>query len=207
MTIADDPSLFPGGPASFQAITSGAGTVTVDQVNSGTGLRVFTVVSSSNVVITIPPFTPGTFNPVTATFTVINPNLPVDFTLRATNQFHGVLIRAQCGTCLPTTTITDDPSLFPGGPASFEAITAGVGSLTVDQVNSGTGLRVFTVVSATNAVVTIPPFTPGTFLPVTATYTIINPSLPVDITFRATNQFHGVIIRLRCATPTNEPEH
>jgi hypothetical protein len=78
--------------------------------------------------------------------------------------------------------------------------------VTVDSVDSGTGLQVFTVVNATNAVVTIPPFTPGTFLPVTATYTITNPALPVDITLRAASQFHGVIIRLRCGNPTNEPE-
>ncbi len=77
-------------------------------------------------------------------------------------------------------------------------VTTGANSVTVDPIDSGTGLQVFQVVNATNGVVTIPPFTPGTFAPVTATYTIVNPTLPVDITLRATNQFHGVIIRLRC---------
>lgn len=98
----------------------------------------------------------------------------------------------------------DHPSLFPGGLASF-AVTTGPGSVTVDHVNSGTGLQVFQVVNATNVVVTIPPFTPGTFAPVTATYVIINPALPVDITLRATSAFHGVIVRLRCGTATPTP--
>ena len=204
-TTVTEGDLFPGGLASF-GVSSGAGSVTVDHVNAGTGLQSFTVVSSSNVVINIPAFTPGTFNPVAATFTVIDPNQPVDFTLRAASQFHAVFIRARCA-CTPTLSVMDDPSLFPGGIASFEAITSALGTLTVDSVNTGTGLQVFTVVNATNAVVNIPPFTPGTFLPVTATYTITNPSLPVDITLRATNQFHGVLIRLRCGTPmTNESE-
>lgn len=86
--------------------------------------------------------------------------------------------------------------MFPGGLTAFESITAGHGSLTVDSINSGTGLRLFTVVSSSNAVVNIPPFMFGTFDPVTATFTAIDPNLPVDITFRATNQYHGVLIRL-----------
>ncbi|MCA1602826.1 MAG: VCBS repeat-containing protein [Acidobacteria bacterium] len=174
--------LFPGGPASF-TVTSSPGTITVDHVNAGTGLQSFTVVSATNAVVTIPPFTPGTFNPVTATFTVIDPNLPVDFTLRAASAFHAIFIRAQCP-CTPSLTVTEDPTLPPGGLASF-TVTSGPNSVTVDHVNAGTGLQTFTVVNQTNAVVTIPPFTPGTFDPVTATYTIINPALPVDITLRA----------------------
>jgi hypothetical protein len=82
LTLTDDPSLFPDPSLTSFTVTSGVGTVTVDSINSGTGLRVFSVVSSSNVVVNIPPFTPGTFAPVTATFTVINPNLPVDINLR-----------------------------------------------------------------------------------------------------------------------------
>jgi hypothetical protein len=100
--------------------------------------------------------------------------------------------------------VIDDPTL-PGGLATF-TVTSGPGTVTVDSVNSGTGLQTFTVVSQVNAVVTIPPFTPGTFNPVTATYTIINPALPVDITLRAASQFHGVIIRLRCGTPPSRPK-
>ena len=188
--------MFPGGAASF-TVTGGIGTITVDSIDSGTGLQSLTVVSSMNAMVNIPAFTPGTFMPVVVTFTVINPNLPVNVMLRAANTFHAVNIRAQCA-CTPTLTVTDDPSLFPGGPASFEAITAGVGTLTVDSINSGTGLQTFTVVNQTNAVVTIPAFTPGTFMPVTATYTVTDPALPIDITLRATNTFHGVIIRLRC---------
>ncbi len=196
--------LFPGGITEF-GVTGGPGTITVDPNNSGSGLQILTVVSVVNATVNIPAFTPGTRMPVVVTFTVINPNLPVDIRLRAASQFHAIFIRAQVA-CTPTATITDDPSLFPGGPIDI-VVTTGINSVTVDANNAGTGLHVFTVVNATNAVVNIPPFTPGTFAPVTATYTIINPSLPVDITLRATSRFHGVLIRLRCGTPSpNEPE-
>jgi hypothetical protein len=188
--------LFPGGPASF-TVTSGPGSVTVDHVDRGTGLQSFTVVSATNAIVTIPPFTPGTFAPVTATFTVIDPSQPVDFTLRAASLFHSIFIRAQCAaTCTPSTTVTEG-DLFPGGPASF-TVTSGPGSVTVDHVDRGTGLQSFTVVSATNAIVTIPPFTPGTFAPVTATFTVIDPSQPVDFTLRAASLFHSIFIRAQC---------
>ncbi|MBA3355904.1 MAG: hypothetical protein H0U18_08190, partial [Pyrinomonadaceae bacterium] len=100
--------------------------------------------------------------------------------------------------CTPTTTVTEG-DLFPGGIVSF-GVSSGPNSVTVDHVNAGTGLQSFTVVGvATNAVVTIPPFTPGTFNPVTATFTVINPSLPVDFTLRAASTFHSIFIRVRCA--------
>ena len=89
--------------------------------------------------------------------------------------------------------------LFPGGLASF-GVTSGTNSVTVDHVNLGTGLRSFTVVSATNAIVNIPTFTPGTFDPVTATYTVTNPNLPFDITLRAASLYHSIFIRIRCIT-------
>jgi hypothetical protein len=81
----------------FDSITAGAGSVTVDPVNFGNGLQGYSLVSTTNAVVNISSFTPGTFNPVTATFTRPNAGQPVDFTLRATSRFSGVLIRAQCG--------------------------------------------------------------------------------------------------------------
>ncbi|MDQ3087032.1 MAG: hypothetical protein M3Q78_00365 [Acidobacteriota bacterium] len=81
---------------------SGPGSVTVDHVNAGTGLQSLTVVGVPvNAVVNIPAFTPGTFNPVVVTFSVINPTQPVDFTLRAASTFHAVFIRARCGTPPP----------------------------------------------------------------------------------------------------------
>jgi len=47
-------------------------------------------------VVNIPAFMPGTFAPVTATFTPTNPALPVDFTLRAASTFHAAFIRVRC---------------------------------------------------------------------------------------------------------------
>lgn len=97
--------------------------VTVDHTDSGSGLQTFTVVNATNATVTIPAFTPGTYAPITATYTVINPNQPVDITLRATNQFHGALIRLRCSfiaptptpTSTPTPTPTPSPSPTPGG--------------------------------------------------------------------------------------------
>jgi hypothetical protein len=76
---------------------SGSGSVTVDHVNAGTGLQSFTVVGTpTNAVMIIPAFTPGTFDPVTATFTRPNPSQPVDFTLRAASTYHAIFIRVRC---------------------------------------------------------------------------------------------------------------
>lgn len=96
----DDP-LAPGGVAVFN-VTSGPGSVTVDHINAGTGLQSLTVVGAPvNATVTIPAFTPGTFNPVTVFYTRINPDLPFDFTLRAANSTQAVLIRVQCA-AIPT---------------------------------------------------------------------------------------------------------
>ncbi len=201
-TTVSEGDLFPGGIPSF-GVASGPGSVTVDHVNAGSGLQSFTVVSATNAVVNIPAFTPGTFNPVTATFTATNPNLPVDFTLRAASTFHGIFIRVRCGNqaCTPTATVTEG-DLSAGGIPSF-GVSSGTNSVTADHVNAGTGLQSFTVVSATNATVNIPAFPAGTYNPVVATYTIINPSLPVDFTLRAASTFHAIFIRVRCSSSAN----
>jgi hypothetical protein len=96
--------LFPGGIASF-GVSSGPGSVTVDHVNAGSGLQSLTVVGMpTNAVVNIPAFTPGTYNPVTVTFTTPNPGFAVDFTLRAASQFHAANIRVRCGIQQPTPT-------------------------------------------------------------------------------------------------------
>ncbi len=91
------------------AVAKKSGSVTADQVNAGSRLQSFTVVGTpTNAVVNIPAFTPGTFAPATATFTPINPALPVDYTLRAASTFHATNIRVQC--------------LAPLIPASKEAV-------------------------------------------------------------------------------------
>ncbi len=113
----------PGGIGQFDAITAGPGSVTADVINSGSGLQGFSVVSATNAVINIPAFTPGTFSPVAATFTVPNTSQPVDFTLRATTRFSGVLIRAECTggpTQAPARIIIDKVTNPSGNPTSFE---------------------------------------------------------------------------------------
>ena len=100
--------------------------------------------------------------------------------------------------CTPTTTVTEG-DLAPGGIVTF-GVTSGPGSVTVDSVNAGTGLRTLTVVGTpVNAVVNIPPFTPGTTAPVVVTFTPINPGVAVDFTLRAASTFHAANIRARCA--------
>jgi hypothetical protein len=183
----------------------------------GSGLQGYTLISATNAVVNIPAFTIGTVNPVTATFTVPDISQPVDFTLRASQLGTNVLIHAQCsgsptptpttsptptptprptpGVCVPVLTVTD---VFPGSQAEFEAITAGSGTVTVDVVNSGIGLQGLTVVSASNANVTIPPFPMGTFNPVMSTFTVPNPGQPVDFTIRASVRSRAVLIRAQC---------
>ncbi len=110
--------------------------------------------------------------------------------------------------CTPTTTVTEG-DLFPGGIVSF-GVSQGPGSVTVDHVNAGTGLQSLTVVGTpTNAVVTIPPFVPGTFDPVVVTFTPTDPTLAVSFRLRAASTFHAALIDVRCGiqppTPTPTP--
>jgi hypothetical protein len=96
MTTVTEGNLFPGGIASF-GVTSGVNSVTVDHVNAGTGLQSFTVVGvPTNATVNIPPHTPGTFNPVTATFTATDTTQPVGFTMRAASTYHAANIQVQC---------------------------------------------------------------------------------------------------------------
>jgi hypothetical protein len=241
--------VFPGSLSAFTSITAGPNSVTVDIADNGIGLQGYSLVNATNANVNIPAFPPGTFNPVTATFTIPAAGQPVDFTLRASARSSAVMIRAQCtgapptptptptatptptvtpsptvtptptpiptatptptptptpgGTCTPTLTVTE---VFPGSAAAFEAITAGPGSVTVDLVNSGIGLQGYTVASATNANVTIPPFPFGTTAPVTATFTRPNPSQPVDFTLRASARSSAVMIHAQCSAPATGPE-
>jgi hypothetical protein len=200
--------LFPGGIVSF-GVSSGQNSVTVDHVNTGTGLQSLTVVGiPTNATVNIPPFTPGTINPVVVSFNATTPGLAVDFTLRAASTFHAVFIRVRCAeTCTPSTTVTEG-NLFPGGIVSF-GVSSGAGSVTVDHVNAGTGLQSLTVVGTpVNAVVNIPAFTPGTINPVVVTFSVLDPTQPVDFTLRAASTFHAANIRARCliVLQPEEPE-
>ena len=113
ITTVTEGDLFPGGTVSY-GITSGPGSVTVDHVNAGTGLQSLTVVGTPvNAVVVIPAFTPGTYNPVIVTFTAIDPNLAVDFTLRAASSFHAANVRARCTGGVPTPTPTPGPTATP----------------------------------------------------------------------------------------------
>ncbi len=206
-TTVTEGNLFPGGIVSF-GITNGQNSVTVDHVNAGTGLQSLTVVGMPvNATVNIPAFAPGTFNPVTVTFTPTMPGQMVDFTLRAASTFHAANIRVRCAeTCTPTTTVSEG-DLAPGGIVSF-GVMSGAGSVTVDHVNAGTGLQSLTFVGMpTNAVVNIPVFADGTISPTIVTFSVIDPTQPVDFTLRAASTFHAANIRVRCAvTPPNQPE-
>jgi glucose/arabinose dehydrogenase len=95
-TTVTEGDLFPGGIVSF-GVSSGAGSVTVDHVNAGTGLQSLTVVGApTNAIVNIPAFAPGTQAPVVVTFTTPSPGLAVDFTLRAASTFHAANIRVRC---------------------------------------------------------------------------------------------------------------
>lgn len=88
--------VFPGSQSAFQSITAGPGTLTVDGIDSGMGLHSFTLLSAENADVSIPLFQLGTTAPVTATFSSRVPGLPVDFSLRASQRIHAVIVRARC---------------------------------------------------------------------------------------------------------------
>ena len=118
--------------------------------------------------------------------------------------FSGQTLATNCTPSTPITTVTEG-NLFPGGIASF-GVMSGPGSVTVDHVNAGTGLQSLTVLGTpTNATVNIPAFTPGTYNPVTVTFTVPNTSQAVDFTLRAASTFHALNIRVRCLAPTPTP--
>ncbi|HEV8159725.1 MAG TPA: PKD domain-containing protein [Pyrinomonadaceae bacterium] len=101
--------------------------------------------------------------------------------------------------CTPFTTVTQG-DLSPGGIASF-GVSSGPGTVTIDHIDAGTGFQALSVVSATNATVSIPAFAPGTYAPVVVTFTPVNPALAVDYTLRAASAFHAINIRVRCLQP------
>ncbi len=217
--------VFPGSAAAFSSIVGTENRVTIDPANSGIGLQNVSVVSSMNAVVSIPAFPFGTFDPVNIVFALPNPGQPVDFTLRASARSNAVLIRAKCsfpvpnptptpspsptpgptpsptpppapGVCTPTLSITE---VFPGSLSGFQAITPGLGSVTVDTVDSGVGLQGLTVLTTSNAMLTIPPFLAGTTGSVRATFVIPNPGLPADFTIRASSRNNAVFIRGTCS--------
>ena len=107
--------------------------------------------------------------------------------------------------CTPATTVTEG-NLLPGGIVSF-GVSSGLGSVTVDHVNTGTGLQSLTVVGTpTNAIVTIPAFTPGTTAPVVLNFIPIAANQSVDFTLRAASTFHAANIRVRCGIPQLKSE-
>lgn len=183
----------PGGYLYFR-VNYAPGTVTVRHIEVGSGLMTLTLVNSSNASVNIGKFEPETFEPVEVDFKPYYPNLKIDFTLRAANSLSSIFIRVRCDS-VPPLIITEDPSMFPGGIEAFESISAERDSITVDPSNSGSGLQSFSVVSATNAVITIPEFTPNTPQPTTANFIIIDRSQPVEFTLRATDKYHGVLIK------------
>ena len=206
---------------SFNTPPPSPGTIPIQHVASGTGLQSISVVGGmsvlppgtfvvDNATVTIPAFLPGTREPtsVNVTFTVNTPGLPVDFTIEARSRFHGISIRVQCA-CTRTVTITDDPSLFPGGPSAVsvaitESATGGTITVSPGPIIGTLPLTGFSVVANIGGNVTFTglpsPSMFGSFFPsLTTTYSIVNPGLPVDFTLSARDPFHGVRIRVRCA--------
>ena len=91
-TVVTEGDLFAGGTISF-AVTSGAGTVTIDHIDAGTGLVSLTQFGAAvNAKVSIEKFTVGTYDAVVVRFDVINPTKPVDFGLRAASTYHSIFI-------------------------------------------------------------------------------------------------------------------
>ena len=199
-TTVTEGDLFPGGIVSFD-VSSGPGSVTVDHIDTGTGLQSLTMVGMpTNATVNIPEFTAGTTSPVRVTFTTPSHGLMVDFTLRAASMFYAANIRVRCAEiCTPTTTVTEG-DIFPGDIASF-GVMSGPGSVIVDHSDAGTGMHSLTIVgTTTNATVNIPAFMANTFDPIIVTFIPIDPNQELKFTLRAANTFHAVFITVRCGT-------
>ncbi len=215
LPITTTTGLDPGGIVSFNPLPPLPGTVPIQHIAPGTGLQSITVNSTvstgttfmtnvGNAMVTVPAFTPGTKAPapaVNVTYTVNNPGLPVDFTIEARSQFHGISIRVRCA-CTRTVTVTDDPSLFPGGLAavSVDSIPSATGGMiTVSPGIGALPLTTFSLFANPLGNVTFTNLSGTNFNLFNTTYSIIDPGLPVDFTLSARDPFHGVRIRVRCA--------
>ncbi len=160
-------------------------------VSDGTGGNCSAPVGDGTCSIT--STTPGT-KTITATYVGDG-----NFTGSSDTESHLVIDPT---VCTPTLTITE---VFPGSINGFTSVTAGVNSITIDVVNNGAGLQNISVISSTNANISIPSFPFGTFNPVTVTYTLPNPGQPVDFTIRASARSSALLIRAQCSFPVVGP--
>ena len=112
-SLSDDPGLFPGGQNAF-TITSDETGVIADQVDSGTGTQTFTLSSAVNAKVFVDSFKPGTYSPVKANITVIDPTKDAVVNLRVTNQYHGILIRWESK--VTETIPVEEPPINPPSP-------------------------------------------------------------------------------------------
>ncbi len=88
--------LLPGGIIYFNAM-GGPGRLWVDPIDAGLGIKVLTLVGEPfNAIVNVLPFEPGTFSPVEVEFAVIDPNMPVDFRMRAASTYYAANIRVRC---------------------------------------------------------------------------------------------------------------
>ena len=193
-----------GGLSSF-SVTSTAGSVTVDHVNAGTGLRSLTVVGTpTNAVVTIPAFTPGTFDPVTVTFTAINPALPVVFRLRAASQYHSIFIDVtRCTPPPPPCVLTVSAALPALSCQGANTLYLGYGPQSITATSPASNVT-FTwyKVGNPNTVVgtgaTYSPTEPGTYYVVAS---------KTGCTSASTQGMPITVIDIRCANPGNDPAH
>jgi len=109
-------------------VTAGVNSATINSARSQSGLQSLTLVNATNAAVTVPVVTPDTTTPVTVTYTITNPNQPVDITLRATGANEIILIRLRCGSVTPTP--TPPPSSFTSYSGRAISINA-----TIDRVN------------------------------------------------------------------------
>jgi len=115
-------------------VTAGVNSATINSARSQSGLQSLTLVNATNAVVTVPVVTPDTTTPVTVTYTITNPNQPVDITLRATGANEIILIRLRCGSVTPTPTPTPGGGLtsFSGRATSVNATLNGVNMVAND---------------------------------------------------------------------------
>ena len=91
----------------FFRVKSSPGAVTVSHIDDEIGLESLTLVgASNNARVNIPTFISGMSSPIKVSFTPLDPNQELKFTLRAENKAHTTLIYVKCR--VPLLTQPDD---------------------------------------------------------------------------------------------------
>ena len=162
--------------------------------DTGSGLAEVLVTRSDNALTAVPPFVPGTTNPVIVSSTRINQTQPMRIEMRITDGAGNVTLcqYPPADSTPPSCTFVTNP-----GPPTQVVFTI---------QDTGSGLAEVLVTRSDNALTAVPPFVVGTTAPVVATSTRIDQTQPMRIEIRVTDQAGNVRICQYPPPDTTDPE-